>query len=517
VTPTSLVERLLVDPKGYGIPATNCQRAWCRILDGVDLGVLWEDEDVRRMCGGVKPPLVRPSQFVGTKAPRTGGSIIGACLAITRAVHCDTSWLTSSENPPILPIVSVRIRNARAIVGHVKRLMSRPEWQRYLIGTPKEDSVTLRHARTGWPIKIEVVAGSTAASNLESYWCASVIFDECFKLRGAEEAAVNLDDARLAISGRILPGGQTLYVGSTWVPEGPAYKLMTEFWERPCQECVVVRTTGPQMNPRHWTAQAIQDMAASPDQRMRDAAVLAMGEFVANATGVLPESEIKARTIHAGRLLAKPGVSYAAVMDPGIRRNAWTFGICHTERRKLVLDCCCQWQAKGGVKLVAREILHQIAGRLKEYGLDRVYSDQHQSDTLDELAQLEGFRVVERRQRGDELQLSLQGIVDAILHGNIELQQDPELVKDLLNIKRRVSQSGTSLYLAATPDGRHADYAAMLSLAALVTPGDRPGVTAVQFPDGFLDADPPKLDLHPEEKFATMRPLTDDLIALAYR
>jgi len=42
----SRTELLFTDPRGYGIPASNCQRACCRILDGVPLGDLWADPDV---------------------------------------------------------------------------------------------------------------------------------------------------------------------------------------------------------------------------------------------------------------------------------------------------------------------------------------------------------------------------------------------------------------------------------------------------------------------------------------
>jgi len=53
-----------------------------------------------------------------TKAPRSGGSLILAAWAINRALYCDLSTgdlarIAKTENPPILPVVSVRIRNAR--------------------------------------------------------------------------------------------------------------------------------------------------------------------------------------------------------------------------------------------------------------------------------------------------------------------------------------------------------------------------------------------------------------------
>lgn len=508
----SPTEALFTDPRGYGIPATPCQRAWCRILDGVPIAELWADPDVRRMCGHRLPPPGRPEQFVGTKAPRSGGSLILAAWAINRALYCDLSTgdlsrIAETENPPTLPVVSVKLRNARAIVGHVGRLMSRPQWKDCLVGRATADKVVLRHPKTGTPVAIEAIAGSAAASNLESYWCVSVAFDEVFKLKGEKDAVVNLDDARTAVRGRILPGGQIAYVGSSWVPMGPAFELLEQYFEHPARECVAVKATGPMMHPKHWTLERIKSLASSKDQRDRDVAILAMGEFLSKVTGLLSEVEIRECVRSGGDIPPKFGVLYEAAIDPALRRNAWTLVVAHREGNHLVVDLCRQWVPRAEAPLKAREVLREIAKLVKPYSIRELNSDQWSSGTLGERAEDYGlgFRDCQKELRGALGQQALQAVVDSVQNNAIELPTDEDLVKDLLQLKRKATQQGTVLYLAPTPDGRHADYVPSLALVELRLPKFIPLDLARALPAGFLD-NPKEEETYPDEELGILRP-----------
>jgi len=462
---------------------------------------------VRRMCGEARPPEVRPDQFVGTKAPRTGGSLVLAAWAICRALYCDLSSIGVGENPPILPVVSVRKLNARAIVGHVGRVMKLPHNAHNVIGKITKDEVVIRHAATGTPIAIRVIAGSRAASNLESFWHVSVAFDEVFKLQGEADSMINLDDARTAVRGRIIPGGQISYVGSPWVPAGPAYELLEEYWGAPSKECVVVRATGPMMHPKHWTPERLKQLSESKDRRDRDTAVLGMGEFLSKTTGLVTESDVLAVTARAQRELpCQFGTYYVAAMDPAIRRNAWSLVIGHRRNTRLVVDFCKQWVPVSGEKLRAKAVLREVAAILKRYGLDKVFSDQWSSDTLSELAEDQCLKLIDHQQRGAKTQKVLRNVVDGVIHGAYDLPPDPDLRRDLLQIKQRVGQAGPQIYLAATPDGRHADYIPALALVDDLLPEDTPGYLEDRFPAGFLEYGPPKVEAYPEEYQGVLRP-----------
>jgi hypothetical protein len=282
------IEQLLTHPAGFGLStATNCQRAWCRILDGEPLGDLWRDARVQKMLRGGEQQEEAPYEVVGVAGIRTAKSMIGACFCAIRARYADMSRIRPGENPPILPVTSVRTLNAKAIVGHCGGLLSRSNFSGWLAKKPTSEEVWIKHYETGAPIKVMVIAGSSGASNLTSYWHASVVVDEAFKLPSEkDDAKVNLEDVRRNITGRVLPHGQVLYEGSPWHAQGPAYELIEEYEGKPSRECVVLRTNGPDMNPILWTPEEMERMAASKDQAIRDALTMGgLGIFLSDIQG----------------------------------------------------------------------------------------------------------------------------------------------------------------------------------------------------------------------------------------
>lgn len=69
-------------------------------------------------------------------------------------------------------------------------------------------------------------------------------------------------------------------------------------------------------------------------------------------------------------------------------------------------------------------------------------------------------------------QLTQQGKVDAysdlatLAHTDVlELAPEPQLIRDLLSIRKRTTQSGYAIHLPLTSDGRHGDFAPALMLA----------------------------------------------------
>jgi len=287
---------------------------------------------------------------------------------------------------------------------------------------------------------------------------------------------------------------------------GPAYELLEQYWENPSRECVAVRATGPMLYPRLWTLERIARRAASKDQRDRDVAVLAMGEFIAKVTGLLSEAEIRARMRKGGDLPPRFGTLYVGCIDPALRRNAWTLVVAHREAKDLVVDLARQWVPSPGVPLKGKEVLRQIAGIVKPYGIEELNSDQWSSDTLGERAEDYGlgFRDCQKDLRGALGQQALQSVVDAVQNDALELPDDPDLVKDLLQLKRKATQSGTALFLAPTPDGRHADYVPALALAELRLPKFVPVPLDKALPDGFMRTPQPEPE-YPDEEQGVLR------------
>ena len=470
----SRTEKLLTSRHGFGLPATPCQRAICRVLDGVELGELEQDPDVIKMLGGVIIDTTRvPEQLVLVAGIRTGKSMIAACYALVSARYCDMSGIGIAEEPPKVPVTSIHKRNAKAILGHCVGLLSLPSlvgWN--YDGRPpghKSEKVTVKHRWTGRPITIEIVANSAAADNLKSFWHAAAIVDETFSIPGKEEAVVNLDDVRKSLIGRILPGGRILYEGSPWAAEGPAYDMLEASYGISHDEVACMWTNGPAMNPVHWTSEKMAEMAISKDPRVREALVMGgQAKFLSDVSGVIPDEAIlESMRPRTGCQVLPPVDQYLywAVIDPATRRNAWTLMIGHREGKRLVVDRVHEWIPDAGKRLRPAEVLVEVGEIAESYHVYTVYCDQWSSDSNTDLAEISGFELIKAQLTPNRRQKALIRIVAGFNANNrFELPRDKWLKKDLKAIDRSVRQGPPTYVLRETPDGRHADYVSSLML-----------------------------------------------------
>ena len=231
------VEGLLTSPDAFGITtASPLQRAVCRMLDGLPLADLAAHPDVISAFGGREAvaalPVGAPPREVCICAPiRSCKTILSLCVAIRSSQSVDVSGLVSGEIPRFT-LMSVRLDNVQAAFNPLCGVMGKPALRSLLIDAPTADSMLIRHP-SGRPMEIACVAGSRAGAGLISRWSFGVAFDEAPRMIGQEDGVVNLDDARSAVMGRLLPGAQILYVGSPWAPWGPVYEMVQEHWGKP--------------------------------------------------------------------------------------------------------------------------------------------------------------------------------------------------------------------------------------------------------------------------------------------
>lgn len=471
----SNVETIFTSPKFFGVPATPVQRAWCRVADGEPLGELWDDPAVRRCFGNVLPPAVRPREVVGCAGDRTGKSMILASIAIERARFSNLGTAFRHEQPPIIPIVSILKANAKVVLGHIVTLMSESHLRGSLIGEPTAETCTIRN-QSGLPIKIKIVANRRAAGSLASTWHVCDLIDEVFLSPGADESSINLDVLRVMVLKRLIPGGQIFEFGTPWAPTGPGYALLEEYFGRPTSQCVAMHTDGPSMNPVQWTPEFCEELRTSKDQSKQDAYVTgACGEFLGAIGGMLTDAEIRAcwaapdpeRKILDGYEWQPPDPDriYTATMDPAARRNAWTMLVTHREGERLIVDFADQWVPQGGVVLDPDAVMADLAKVFERYRISMVYSDQWSSEALGALGRHHGVEVVRHELAGKTLQDAYQAVVDGVKYQRCQLPRISEMRRDLLNLKRRVTMGRPNLFLAQTPDGRHADFVPPIALA----------------------------------------------------
>lgn len=465
---TFSLERLLTDPRAFGLTtASPVQRAICRILDGSPLAELAANRDVITALGGkaavTNLPATRPVELVLLAGIRSGKSLLDVACGVRSALTCDVSRLGPGEVPRV-SIVATKLDVAKATWEHAAgRILASRELSALLIEEPKTDSLRLRHP-TGRPVEIRIVAGGRAAHSLVARWAAGVIFDEAPRMLGQDEGVVNLDHARIAVAGRLLPGAQILMSGSSWAPFGPVYELVHEHHGKPSQAIVVVRATGPMMNPREWTPEKCEELRKRNPQAYR---VDVLTEFLDPEQSLFTADQLEScardddADIHAG-----DGRFYVAAIDPATRGNAWTLVVLSNAGGGTVeVALCRQWKGSAAAPLNARDTLSEIAALVAPYRIAAVESDQWAADPLKEIAVSVGLFLRTHSVTSPVRVENFERMRVLVEAKRLSLPRNADLLRDLASVRKRVTAQGLSIDLPHTADGRHADYAAALSIA----------------------------------------------------
>jgi hypothetical protein len=468
------LEELLTRIDGFGLTtASPVQRAICRILDGRSLVELAEHPDVIEALGGraaveaYQANQITPVELLLLAGIRSGKSLIVAACAVRAALTCDLSILGPGEVPRV-SVLSLSLDTARATWSHVRgRIEASPVLRPLLDGEPTADTLTIRRPKDGRLVEIRVVAGSRAAGSLVARWSAGAVFDEAPRMVGAEDGVVNLDDARQSVMGRLLPGAQVLLVGSVWAPFGPTYDLDRKHFGKPSAAVVVVKATGPQMNPGWWTPERCAELKKkSPDAY----AVDVENRYMNAAESMMTLGQLEQiRRPDPAVLPANDLFHYVAAMDPATRGNAWTLTVGTRDGQRngkpfVRIALAKQWIGSTSEPLSPREILGNIRDELAPYRVSLVYTDQWAIDANRDLAMEVGLQLLEENMTGVEKVEKYTALRTAVIDQTIELPPEGDVLRDLAAVRKRVTQSGVSIELPRTADGRHCDYAPVVAI-----------------------------------------------------
>lgn len=475
------LERLLEENLGTkGEEPSAVQRAICRMVDGTPLGPLVFDPRVIQAFGGTDtfPELGKEfDRILILAGVRCGKSLITALAAIRATQVVDVSRLGPGEHPRV-SVVSLTKDNAAATFSHILGTIDAiPVVRDLVIGEPTADSVFLRHP-SGRKVEIVVAAGAKAAGSLVSRWFAGVIFDEAPRMDGADEAVVNLDDQLRNLPMRMLPGAHVFMIGSPWAPFGPVYNLVEKTMQGPVPGLLLIKARASWMNPKHFTPEVIERLRVeNPDTYHTDE----LAEFMAPDVGLLSPNELALCTRgDAEWEPPKPRHQYAAAMDPATRGNAWTLAVGTYDGQRWSVVGVKQWIGSTSEPLKPLDVLEQIAGILLPYGVDVVMTDQWGIDAIRDLARPLGLTLIEETLTSAvkvKLFMNLKThVTDQCMspgptgqlipdgRRKLDIPREPQLVRDLLSVRRRVTQQGLSIELPITSDGRHADFAVCVAL-----------------------------------------------------
>jgi hypothetical protein len=400
--------------------------------------------------------------------------MIAAAKSFHTALTCDVAGLSPGDELRI-PVLSVDKDSAHQTFQHIKGTIdASPLLRVHLAAESTADCVYLRH-RSGRIVEIKVQAIAKYGSSLIGRWLCGIIFDEATRLAGTSDGVKNLTDSLHAIGGRMRPGSQIMIVGSPNVPFGPVFEMYQESFGRPSEKIIVVHGTGPQLNPTWWNPQRVEwTRINSPRVYQTDV----LGKF-ADGEDQLFSSVIVDACVRKGPevIAARPGHSYVAAIDPAMRGNAWTLvvlgcdGFDEKGEPSYYVALSKQWRGSKAQPLRPDVVLREIAREVKPYGLTDIWSDGHQIDSLQVIAEQEGITIAEAFTTQGDVVERIENIRILLESGRLELSPDRTLRADLLRVRRKVNQKTTVMSMPVTADGRHCDFVPALGLCLAFPPG----------------------------------------------
>ena len=501
------LEWMLTAPEAFAIghdlggEATPIQRAIARAAEGRPLGDLAQDPGVIRAFGGLDAIAsltgLRPKQIYILAGIRGGKSLICAAAALYAALTVDLSTFTRVGEPVVVSILSLDKYKAGVIYQHIlTTLMQRPALRALLAREPTKETISIRRPQDARLVEIHIVAGKRAGAATIARWNAAIFFDEAAFMQGADDAVINLEEAIEKSLGRLLPGGFLWCVSSPHAPRGPIYEAVKKFWGKPSRALLIIRATGPEMNPKWWTPARIAELKQESEGAYRTDV---LGEFADAIAGFFTEAELTAVTRrYPGYVPRDDAFDYGAAMDPASRGNAWTLVVAGKRAGATEADARINivaiWQRQGSrlEPLRGEDVFREMAAVLKQYGIHEVYSDQYGFDPYKEIAAKQGIVLTKDERTTAERTTDGERFRARVVAGTIELPSDPTFFQDLMNVQKRLTATGVVIEPAHTSDGRHGDYwpAAVMAaeLACQQGPGWIRAMTAIEnrgglFPD----------------------------------
>ncbi len=243
---------------------------------------------------------------------------------------------------------------------------------------------------------------------------------------------------------------------------------------------VILRSTGPQNNPSHFTPEFCEKLRESdPVAYQTDV----LGEFADPESGLLSPVAVRRSTRDVPLELSfETGGSYSAAVDPSegaAQGNAWTLVIVKREDTPSpgvlqgpILEQAREPESRYRVAM-AREFRgmrpdacwQEIAKLCAQYELKRAVSDQYAASANQDLAQRYGLHLEVSATTVKSKLEDFTNLATLIHTDRVELPPDRQFRSDLIAVRKRTTQNGQTIVLPRTSDGRHCDYAPALASA----------------------------------------------------
>lgn len=278
------------------------------------------------------------------------------------------------------------------------------------------------------------------------------------------------------------PHAKMIWGSTPWTREGVLWKyyaagtegnkLPPDVDKEEYKGCLCLHApTAAMQNPRMTTEALERRRRKDPRAYERES----LAKFIDSVSGFLTAESLQ-KTVQLGigrkgrETTVNKRFNYIAAMDPAFRQDSFAFTIVHKDpERGIVQDVVRRFTPLPGERLNPKHVIEDLVNDLREYGIQIVYSDQYQLESLQQLALQYEISIIGRDFTGrSKAQIfgSLQKLVDQNrLHLLDPLTSEPAAVQFYeLQILERKTGAGGSMQISA-PAGKHDDMACALALA----------------------------------------------------
>jgi hypothetical protein len=233
---------------------------------------------------------------------------------------------------------------------------------------------------------------------------------------------------------------------------------------------VVHAPTAAMENPRIDRRRLVRLQRKDPDAFIRES----LAQFVDSLSGFLSPDVLRLAImpkVYEVERFPRPGHPedpipyYIAAMDPAFRHDKFAFTVMHHDlKHGIVQDYFQEWTPELGSPLNPTHVLTEIRAVLSEYGLNSIYSDQYQLESLQQLALNLGFSVIGCDFTAASKAKIYGSFASLVNQRRIKLLDKQTIYEQLVALEKRRTPNGAVTINA--PAGKYDDAAAACALCA---------------------------------------------------
>lgn len=326
-----------------------------------------------------------------------------------------------------------------------------------------------------------IVPAPPSIKAFRSYAIPVVVMDECaFWYKDAESANPDFEVVRAVSPAQAqFPYRKIVGASTMWTKEGIIWEAkQAGMYGRKLQEddenkarykevMVLTAPTAAMHNPKLDTIGEKffrKELKKDPDAFKREYLNQAIETVSGMFTEVLVNQAIDEQPTYrppelielSGGVVRNPDIFYIAAMDPAFRTDDFAFTIGHYDAAHgFIQDLLTRWSPEKGSKLNPSTILDEIKILLEDYGVETVYSDQYQLESLQQLALDRNIAIIGIDMTANSKSKIFGSFLQLLRNSRARLIRNSELKQQLLWIKKIVG-IGSHIRITA-PVGKHDD------------------------------------------------------------